>query len=197
VPIVLSPRSGRDRKRRPRCAKLTMPSGRHSRRGASRPPRASPSTPFASGSIQWFGRGETKLQPVYVEDVAEGIERVLAGGGGSAASYEFGGARVYTYKELVRTVADRIKVRPRLVPLPFALWRILASGAEFLPHPQPASRRCRWRIPVSPEAHSFSKPSRKGHSKASPGNARRINKRRYPSFQARRPNLTASVIGDS
>jgi uncharacterized protein YbjT (DUF2867 family) len=80
-----------------------------------------------------FGGGETKLQPVYVEDVAEGIARVLASGGGSAASYEFGGARVYTYKELVRTVADRIKVRPRLVPLPFALWRILASAAEFLP----------------------------------------------------------------
>jgi uncharacterized protein YbjT (DUF2867 family) len=76
-----------------------------------------------------FGRGETKLQPVYVEDVAEGITRVLSGTGGSVASYEFGGARVYTYKELVRTVADRIGARPRLVPLPFALWRILALGA--------------------------------------------------------------------
>src|ERR1700730_8463789 len=40
-----------------------------------------------------FGRGETKLQPVYVEDVAEGIARVLAGGGGSAAPYEFAGPR--------------------------------------------------------------------------------------------------------
>jgi len=81
-----------------------------------------------------FAWGETKLQPVYVEDVAEGIARVLAGGGGgSAASYEFAGARVYTYKELVGIVADRIKIRPTLVPLPFALWRILASGAEFLP----------------------------------------------------------------
>ena len=80
-----------------------------------------------------FGRGETKLQPVYAEDVAEGIARVMAGGGGSAASYEFAGTRVYTYKELVGIVADRIKIRPRLVPLPFALWRILASGAEFLP----------------------------------------------------------------
>lgn len=80
-----------------------------------------------------FGGGETKLQPVYVGDVAEGIARVLAGRGGSAASYEFGGARVYTYKELVRTVADRIKVRTRFVPVPFALWRILASGAEFVP----------------------------------------------------------------
>ena len=79
-----------------------------------------------------FGRGETRLQPVYVEDVAEGIAGVLCGAG-SVASYEFAGARVYTYNELVRTVADRIGARPRLVPLPFALWRILASGAEFLP----------------------------------------------------------------
>ena len=80
-----------------------------------------------------FGRGDTKLQPVYVEDVAEGIARVFAGEGESVGSYEFGGPRVYTYRELVRTVADRIGARPRLVPLPFALWRILASGAEFLP----------------------------------------------------------------
>ena len=79
-----------------------------------------------------FGQGEKRLQPVYVEDVAEGITRVLAGAG-SAASYEFAGAQVYTYEELVRIVADRINARPRLVPLPFALWRILASGAEFLP----------------------------------------------------------------
>src|SRR3984893_16922594 len=79
-----------------------------------------------------FGRGETRPQPVYVEDVAEGIAGVLCGAG-SVASYEFAGARVYTYNELVRTVADRIGARPRLVPLPFALWRILASGAEFLP----------------------------------------------------------------
>ena len=81
-----------------------------------------------------FGRGETKLQPVYVEDVAEGIARVLAGEGESVGSYEFCGPRVYTYRELVRTVADRIGARrPKLVPLPFALWRILAFGTEFLP----------------------------------------------------------------
>jgi NADH dehydrogenase len=80
-----------------------------------------------------FGRGETKLQPVYVEDVAEGIARVLSGTGGSAATYEFASARIYTYKELVLTVADRIGARPRLVPLPFALWQIRALAAELLP----------------------------------------------------------------
>jgi hypothetical protein len=50
-----------------------------------------------------------------------------------AASYEFAGARVDTYEELVRTVADRINAGSRLLPLPFALWRILASRAEFVP----------------------------------------------------------------
>jgi nucleoside-diphosphate-sugar epimerase len=50
-----------------------------------------------------FGWGETRLQPVYVEDVAEGIARVLAGARGSIAPYELAGARVYTYKELVET----------------------------------------------------------------------------------------------
>jgi len=82
-----------------------------------------------------FGRGEMKLQPVYVEDVAEGIARVLSGTGGSVACYEFAGPRVYTYKELIQIVAVRIGARPRFVPLPFPLWRILALGAEFLPDP--------------------------------------------------------------
>jgi NADH dehydrogenase len=80
-----------------------------------------------------FGSGETKLQPVDVEDVAEGIARLLAGSGAGVAPYEFAGARVYTYKELVTNIADRIKAHPSLVPLPFALWRLLAWAAEFLP----------------------------------------------------------------
>ena len=81
-----------------------------------------------------FGRGETKLQPVYVEDVAEGIARVLAETGGEGSRlYEFAGPRVYTYEQLVKVVADRMKARTTLVPMPFALWRIIASAAEFLP----------------------------------------------------------------
>jgi NADH dehydrogenase len=80
-----------------------------------------------------FGLGETKLQPVDVEDVAEGIARVLSGAGAAVALYEFTGPRVYTYKELVTGVTDQIKARSRLIPLPFTLWRILALVTEFLP----------------------------------------------------------------
>src|SRR5271165_528050 len=100
-----------------------------------------PNNVFGTAMCQ-SGRGLPRLLPpitwvpfipVYVEDVAAAIGRVLAGAGVNAGSYEFAGPRVFTYKELVRTVADRINVRPSLVPLPFAVWRILASGAELLP----------------------------------------------------------------
>ena len=81
-----------------------------------------------------FGRGETKLQPVHVDDVAEAIARVLDGPAGAAsACYEFGGPRVYTYQELLHAIADVIGTRVRTVALPFALWQALARVAELLP----------------------------------------------------------------
>src|SRR5882672_2973339 len=52
-----------------------------------------------------FGRGLTKLQPAYVEDVAEAIARALQRTELHAITLECGGSRVYTYEELLRTVA--------------------------------------------------------------------------------------------
>ena len=46
-----------------------------------------------------FGRGHTKLQPAYVEDVAEAIARALQRTEGQAITFECGGPRVYTYEE--------------------------------------------------------------------------------------------------
>ncbi|HEY0832297.1 MAG TPA: complex I NDUFA9 subunit family protein [Azospirillum sp.] len=81
-----------------------------------------------------FGRGETKLQPVHVDDVAEAIARVLDGPAGAASTcYEFGGPRVYTYQELLYAIADVVGTRVRTVALPFALWQALARVAELLP----------------------------------------------------------------
>ncbi len=52
-----------------------------------------------------FGRGLTRLQPAYVEDVAEAIARVLRGTKKGAITYECGGPRVYSYKEFLKVVA--------------------------------------------------------------------------------------------
>jgi uncharacterized protein YbjT (DUF2867 family) len=81
-----------------------------------------------------FGRGQTRLQPVHVEDVAEAIARILEGApGADQLCYEFGGPRIYTYAELLRSIADRTGTRAQLLPLPFSLWEVLAFLSEFAP----------------------------------------------------------------
>src|SRR5215216_3781036 len=82
-----------------------------------------------------FGRGLTKLQPAYVEDVAEAIARVLQCKDMHAITYECGGPRVYTYEELLRTVAREAKLKSMLIPIPFAAWETMAWIAEILPSP--------------------------------------------------------------
>ena len=86
-------------------------------------------------SYPMFGRGLTKLQPAYVEDVAEAIVRALQRTNIHAATFEFGGPRVYSYEELLRTVALEASLKSRLIPIPFAAWHVLAWFAEMLPRP--------------------------------------------------------------
>ena len=82
-----------------------------------------------------FGQGKTKLQPVYVEDVAAAIARIIASSESPASTYELAGPEVYSYAELVELVARCVERRPMLVGVPFGLWRVLASLAEMLPAP--------------------------------------------------------------
>ena len=58
-----------------------------------------------------FGRGLTRLQPAYVEDVAEAIGRIMQRAETPSRIFEFGGPRVYSYKEFLRTVAHQADSR--------------------------------------------------------------------------------------
>jgi uncharacterized protein YbjT (DUF2867 family) len=82
-----------------------------------------------------FGRGITRLQPVYVEDVAEAIATIARRSETRAGPFELGGPRVYSYEELLRVVAREAGLRPILLPMPFAAWHALALVAEMLPKP--------------------------------------------------------------
>jgi NADH dehydrogenase len=82
-----------------------------------------------------FGRGLTRLQPAFVEDVAEAIARALQGTETQAVTYECGGPRVYSYKEFLRAVAHEAGVKPILIPVPFSAWHLLAWASEMLPSP--------------------------------------------------------------
>jgi uncharacterized protein YbjT (DUF2867 family) len=82
-----------------------------------------------------FGDGRTKLQPVYADDVAAAIAQVLRQSETPHRIYELAGPRVYSYAELLRTIAREAGLRPVLMRMPFALWYALAGLAEILPHP--------------------------------------------------------------
>ncbi len=82
-----------------------------------------------------FGRGQTRLQPVSVDDVADAIARILTRPEREPTLYEFGGPDVFTYEDFLRTVAREASLRPTLVPFPFAAWHVLARVAEILPRP--------------------------------------------------------------
>jgi hypothetical protein len=74
-----------------------------------------------------FGSGETKLQPVYVGDVAEAVARALATPAAEGKVYELGGPRVYTYKALVQLVLTQIGRKRLLLPFPYFAWEVLAG----------------------------------------------------------------------
>ena len=81
-----------------------------------------------------FGTGNTRLQPVYVEDVGEAIARIFASDA-PGTFYELAGPSVWTYEELLRKICSHLGVERTLIPLPFAAWHALAFVAEFLPIP--------------------------------------------------------------
>jgi len=80
-----------------------------------------------------FGDGRTRLQPVYADDVAAAIVQILRQSQKPHPVYELAGPRVYSYEELLRTIARSAGLRPVLVRMPFAVWDALAGLAEMLP----------------------------------------------------------------
>jgi uncharacterized protein YbjT (DUF2867 family) len=82
-----------------------------------------------------FGDGRTRLQPAYADDVAAAIAQILRQSKKLYPIYELAGPRVYSYEELVRTIARTAGLRPVLMRMPFAVWDALAGAAEILPHP--------------------------------------------------------------
>ena len=82
-----------------------------------------------------IGGGRSRLQPVYVEDVAEAITRMFADPGTGGRTYELAGPGVYTMRELVKITLRLIGRRRLLMPVPFAVATVQARLFELLPSP--------------------------------------------------------------
>ncbi len=83
--------------------------------------------------------GDTKFQPVYAGDVAEAITK-LVGRGTKGETYELGGPRVYSFKELMQFTLDATDRRRLLLPVPWVGATGLGMMGEilgFLPFVKP------------------------------------------------------------
>ena len=81
-----------------------------------------------------FGRGRTRLQPAHVEDVGEAVARIFEADK-PAPLYEFGGPQIMSYRALLQAIGRRLGRKPLLLPVPFALWRLVGTAAEMLDDP--------------------------------------------------------------
>lgn len=82
-----------------------------------------------------IGGGHTRFQPVYVGDVAEALAGMVEDRATAGRTYELGGPRVYTFKELMELMLEVTCRRRLLVPVPFWLAGMQAAFLELLPVP--------------------------------------------------------------
>ena len=85
--------------------------------------------------IPLIGGGNTRLQPVYVGDVADAVVRVLDDAATAGRIYELGGPRVYTLRALTELLLGEIRRKRLLVDLPFGLAALQARFLSLLPNP--------------------------------------------------------------
>ena len=82
-----------------------------------------------------IGGGHTRFQPVYVGDVADAVLKCLDDPTTAGRTYELGGPKVYTFRELIELVLGEIRRKRLLVDLPFGLAAIQARLMSILPNP--------------------------------------------------------------
>ena len=79
--------------------------------------------------------GDTRFQPVFVGDVADAVMAAITRPEAQGQTYELGGPRVLTMREVLRFILDTTRRQRRLVDMPMGLMRFQAKLMEKLPTP--------------------------------------------------------------
>ncbi|MFO1058360.1 MAG: complex I NDUFA9 subunit family protein [Dongiaceae bacterium] len=88
-----------------------------------------------SPALPLIGGGRTRFQPVYVGDVAAAIVAAIDRDDAAGRTYELGGPRVYSFRELMELLLREIRRKRWLVDLPVGLANLQAGLLERLPVP--------------------------------------------------------------
>jgi NADH dehydrogenase len=86
-----------------------------------------------SPALPLIGGGLTRLQPVYVGDVATAIADAVDGKAKAGATYELGGPEVLTMRQVMERILSTIERKRMLVSLPFGLARLQALFLQYAP----------------------------------------------------------------
>jgi NADH dehydrogenase len=93
------------------------------------------------GMLPLIGGGRTKFQPVFVGDVAQAVCGALDLPATRGRTYELGGPRIYSFKQLLEFVVAQIQRPVPLMPLPFFIAHpfglLLDWGFKLLPMAPP------------------------------------------------------------
>jgi len=82
-----------------------------------------------------IGGDHTKFQPVYVGDVAAAVLACLDRPETMGQTFELGGPKVYTMRQIAQLILDAVGRDQRIVDVPFALSRLMGLVGQFLPNP--------------------------------------------------------------
>ncbi|MEH2472890.1 uncharacterized protein YbjT (DUF2867 family) [Nitrobacteraceae bacterium AZCC 2161] len=82
--------------------------------------------------VPLFG-ADTRMQPVYVGDVATAVAAAVDGKTQAGATYELGGPEVLTMREIIEIILATIQRKRVLLPVPFGIAKLQAMALQFAP----------------------------------------------------------------
>ena len=77
------------------------------------------------------GGGHTRFQPVHVGDLAAAIANAVSDPAHAGKTFEIGGPKVYTYRQLIELTLAQIHKRRALLPLPWPAASLIGALAEL------------------------------------------------------------------
>ena len=86
-----------------------------------------------SPALPLIGGGATRMQPVYVGDIATAVADAVDGKTKAGATYELGGPEVLTMREIMEIILATTERSRMLVSLPFGLAKFKAMFLQFAP----------------------------------------------------------------
>ncbi len=78
-----------------------------------------------------FGGGQSKLQPVYVNDVAEFVVRALEGKVAAGKSYDLGGPQIITFQNILKNILKIIHRKKVTLPMPLSVGLLIGGFLEL------------------------------------------------------------------